>query len=62
MDVPGSDLLNGERTWTQDIQQMMFLCNADPSCAGFNSNGYLKTQVAGPRRAVTGCDLYIKKA
>ena len=38
-DVTGNDLLP-KSAWTADLQQLMILCNADPLCAGFNSNGW----------------------
>lgn len=35
-------------------------CNKDPACAGFNSNGYLKSCVADIGSVNGACDLYIK--
>ena len=32
-------------TWTRDIAQMEFLCDSEPLCAGFTSDGYLKSSV-----------------
>lgn len=32
-------------TWTRDIAQMKFLCDSEPLCVGFTSDGYLKSSV-----------------
>jgi len=43
-DVQGNNLLPKE-TWTRDIAQLSVLCNYDPECKGFNTNGLLKTSI-----------------
>eukprot|EP00823_Brevimastigomonas_motovehiculus_P005788 TRINITY_DN436_c0_g1_i1.p1 TRINITY_DN436_c0_g1~~TRINITY_DN436_c0_g1_i1.p1 ORF type:complete len:837 (-),score=242.95 TRINITY_DN436_c0_g1_i1:239-2749(-) len=60
-DAPYHDLLRSSATWTHDVTQMQLLCDLDPACVGFNSNGFLKTDVTS-RHASKGCSLYIKKS
>eukprot|EP01012_Entosiphon_sulcatum_P028373 TRINITY_DN3429_c0_g1_i1.p1 TRINITY_DN3429_c0_g1~~TRINITY_DN3429_c0_g1_i1.p1 ORF type:complete len:733 (-),score=127.41 TRINITY_DN3429_c0_g1_i1:29-2227(-) len=42
-----------------DPMAMAAICNADPKCKGFNSNGWLKTSVVHTEHQ-RGCDLFIK--
>ena len=41
-DITGFDIYNGT-TWTKSINQMKYLCDVEPMCKGFTSNGYLKS-------------------
>ena len=46
--IPGNDILSGsKRTWTQNADQVAYLCNINPSCVGFTSDGKLKTSTSG---------------
>lgn len=45
--------------WTRDVNQLKFICDSDPNCFGFNSNGYVKMSVSH-QRASKGSTLYIK--
>jgi len=56
-DANGHDIY---QAWTVDLQQLKILCDLDTTCRGFNSNGYLKTQV-NVTEVVAGCNLYIKQ-
>ena len=51
-DYPGNNIIEKGAAWTSDVDQLMLLCDANPSCKGFNSNGYLKnstsTKVSSP--------------
>eukprot|EP01113_Clastostelium_recurvatum_P033265 TRINITY_DN437_c0_g1_i1.p1 TRINITY_DN437_c0_g1~~TRINITY_DN437_c0_g1_i1.p1 ORF type:complete len:814 (-),score=188.09 TRINITY_DN437_c0_g1_i1:60-2501(-) len=59
-DAPQNDLLTpATQTWTKDVAQLTLLCDADPACEGFNSNGYLKRGI-GHMITVAGCDFYSK--
>jgi len=55
-DAPGNDLI---QTWTKDIAQIAFLCDTDPLCQGFNSNGWIKFNVNN--RVPSSANLYVKK-
>lgn len=55
-DAPLNDLI---QTWTRDIAQLQILCNIDPNCQGFNTNGYLKSSVKNTIHT-TLSDLYVK--
>ena len=62
--------------WTKDVQQLMLLCDIDPLCHGFNSNGLCALRPIycscisvisnslkvnlEQRVASPGCDLYVK--
>lgn len=54
-DGNGNDIV---QAWTTDPSQLMLLCSIDPSCEGFNSNGWLKQEIASV--ASPGTDLYLK--
>src|SRR5690606_2483605 len=43
---------------TTDIDVLMNLCDQDPQCTGFNSNGWLKNDVSAPQYTAN-CDLYV---
>jgi len=58
-DILGHDLL-GEQTWTRDVAQLKILCDTNPTCQGFNSNGWLKN-ISSPIQPVPGSILYIKQ-
>ena len=61
-DIMHHDLLDtGTHTWTQDVDQLMFVCDVDPLCIGFNTNGFLKVADEG-RYTISGVDLYLKKS
>ncbi|EGD83338.1 lysosomal alpha-N-acetyl glucosaminidase [Salpingoeca rosetta] len=55
-DVPFKDIYQG---WTRDVAQLQILCDADPTCVGFNSNGYLKNSLT-PSKSSPGTKFYIK--
>ena len=38
-DVAGHDII---ATWTVNVQQLKYLCDVEPTCLRFTSNGYLK--------------------
>ena len=62
--VPGWDALStgGDlyHVNSNDPAVLEAACNKDPACAGFNSNGYLKSCVADIGSVDGACDLYIK--
>jgi hypothetical protein len=60
MDASGADLL-AHPMWSTDLAQLMWLCDINPLCLGFNTNGWLK---AGVSRLVpsSAVDLYIKSS
>lgn len=60
MDASGADLL-AHPMWSTDLAQLMWLCDLNPLCLGFNTNGWLK---AGVSRLVpsSAVDLYIKSS
>ncbi len=41
-DIPAFSIYNGT-TWTKNVNQMKYLCDAEPLCKGFTSTGYLKS-------------------
>ena len=43
-DVSGGSIT---QAWTWDVAQLSILCDAEPTCAGFNSQGYLKNTTSG---------------
>ena len=46
--IPGNDILSGsKRTWTQNVDQIAYLCNINPSCIGFTLDGKLKSSTSG---------------
>ena len=47
--------------WHTDVGVLAALCDMDPDCAGFNTNGRLKSNVTG-RVATAGVNLYVKVA
>lgn len=56
VDAPGNDIF---QAWNLDVDVLKRLCDTDPGCAGFNSQGWMKTSVANtsPSASVT---LYVK--
>lgn len=59
-DIPGKDLFGeGQKPWTQDVGQLRFLCNVNPMCVGYNSEGFLKNSTTGIQPSV-GVTLYLK--
>ncbi|XP_065845351.1 uncharacterized protein [Oscarella lobularis] len=56
VDAPGSDI---EHANTKDIDALKSLCNNMTSCKGFNSNGWIKSDVS-VRIPTKGCDVYLK--
>ncbi|KAL6074088.1 N-acetylglucosaminidase, alpha [Balamuthia mandrillaris] len=59
-DAPGNDMFANVPAWTKDLGQLAFLCNLDPACAGFNTNGWLKYSVSPT--VPSSVDLWVKKA
>jgi alpha-N-acetylglucosaminidase len=55
-DSPGNDI---HQAWTKDVQQLKILCAMDPYCTGFNSNGWMKSNLSS-RVSSIGTELYIK--
>ena len=59
-DIPGNDLFGeGKKPWTQYEGQLRFLCNVNPLCVGYTSEGFLKNSTVGiqPKAGVT---VYLK--
>lgn len=48
------------QAWTKDPGQLAALCDADAGCAGFNSNGWMKTDVSR-RVSSPGTTLWVKQ-
>ena len=57
-DVSGNDILI-PHAWNTLVGQLAYLCNVNPGCVGFNSNGYLKRSVS-TRTYSEGTTLYVK--
>lgn len=58
-DISSINNINVNATWTLSIGQLKFLCDADPQCLGFSSNGFLKQSVSTIFSNV-GINLYVK--
>ena len=59
-DIPKKDLFGeGQKPWTQDTGQLRFLCNINPMCVGYTSEGFLKNSTEGIQPKV-GVTLYLK--
>ena len=61
-DIPSgpADLYGpGNKPWTQDQGQLRYLCNSNPTCVGYTSEGFLKNSTTGlmPKAGVT---VYLK--
>eukprot|EP01123_Difflugia_compressa_P014230 TRINITY_DN715_c0_g1_i2.p1 TRINITY_DN715_c0_g1~~TRINITY_DN715_c0_g1_i2.p1 ORF type:complete len:538 (-),score=68.55 TRINITY_DN715_c0_g1_i2:92-1501(-) len=54
-DAPGNDIT---QAWTRDLQQLQILCDLDTTCAGFNSNGWIKNTIS--TTVQSSSTLYIK--
>ena len=60
LDIPKKDLFGeGQKPWTQDTGQLRFLCNINPMCVGYTSEGFLKNSTEGIQSKV-GVTLYLK--
>ena len=59
-DAPGNDVLV-PHAWNNIVIQLAWLCDVNPSCVAFNSNGYLKLY-ASTKIKSTGTVLYVKKS
>lgn len=57
MDVPYGDIV---QVSIHSPTHLAVLCDADPDCVGFNSNGWLKS-VKGKKAPKEGCVWYEKK-
>lgn len=61
--LPGSDVDGAHvdiiQAWNTDVGVLASLCDLDPTCVGFNSDGYLKN-VSAPVSTGEPCDLYLK--
>lgn len=57
-DASGNDILI-PHAWNVIPGQLAYLCDVNPECVGFNSNGYLKTSVSNRVRS-EGTALYVK--
>ena len=49
------------QAWTRDAGQLSALCDVDAGCAGFNSNGWMKSDVSR-RVSSPGTTLWVKSA
>ena len=60
-DISGNNVFGGTNgPWTRDLSQLVFLCNTNPTCVGFNSNGLLKNSTSDMQSA-PGVALFLKK-
>jgi len=60
-DVAGEQAnLVSSPAWTDNLAQLEFLCDADPSCKGFSTAGFFKSDVT-VTTATKGVNLYVKK-
>ena len=59
-DAPGNDILV-PHAWNNIVIQLAWLCDVNPSCTAFNSNGYLKIS-ASAKVGSTGTVLYVQKS
>jgi hypothetical protein len=57
-DAAGEDLLE-HAMWSTDLAQLMWLCDINPLCLGFNTHGWLKAGVTNLISSPS-VDLYIK--
>ena len=57
--VSGNNILI-PHAWNTLVGQLAYLCNVNPGCVGFNSNGYLKRSVS-TRTYSEGTALYVKR-
>ena len=57
-DASGNDIMV-PHAWNTLVGNLMYLCNVNPECKGFNSNGYLKRDVSA-REHSEGTILYVK--
>lgn len=59
--ISGNNVLeHSDDPWTQNLNQVAYLCSINPGCAGFTSDGQLKNSTSG-QVASPGTNLYIKK-
>eukprot|EP01116_Phalansterium_solitarium_P014753 TRINITY_DN3255_c0_g1_i3.p1 TRINITY_DN3255_c0_g1~~TRINITY_DN3255_c0_g1_i3.p1 ORF type:complete len:411 (-),score=159.42 TRINITY_DN3255_c0_g1_i3:79-1311(-) len=58
-DIEGS-YVDIAQAWHVDTGVLTWLCDLDPSCVGFNTNGYIKNSTAS--RVTAPCDLWLKRA
>jgi|EP01043_Picozoa_sp_COSAG02_P017139 hypothetical protein len=66
---PGNDLrhagapaCSNDHTKKCNTDALKMECLYDPKCAGFNTDGWLKTATAGRTVKQSACDLYVKTA
>ena len=59
LDQPGL-FGNNYVSWTQDVNQLRFLCNINPTCVGFDSDG-IGFNFTGPIGTAWGVTLYLKE-
>ena len=59
-DIEGNNLFGGNYgPWTRNINQVAYLCNINPSCVGFTSEGYLKNSTSN-QISSSEATLYLK--
>jgi hypothetical protein len=59
-DISSDNDLISTQCWTDNIKQLELLCDADKSCTGFTSTGYLKTGSWDNMVPTEGVTLYTK--
>ena len=61
MDIPGNDLFGvGKGPWSRLLAQVAWICEVNPTCVGFNSNGWVKNSTS-VKTSSPGTVLYLKK-
>jgi hypothetical protein len=59
MSMPVTEMITA--TWTLDVGTLMVLCNSDPACQGFTTEGALLRSTVPDKRVPTpGVSLYVK--
>ena len=59
-DIPNSDLFGpNSGPWTRHLGEVAYLCSINPTCVGFNSNGWMKNNTVGMISS-QGTILYLK--
>ena len=59
VDIEGSDL--GSLS-SNDYSELAMVCNMIPRCRGFNSNGWLKSDVSPYKRVKSAANLYVRQS
>jgi len=56
-DAPGNDITRVDGS----VKQLMSVCDKEPKCKGFNTNGWLKGIIGRQNLITASSDLYIKR-